>query len=253
MKKLPPRRKFTNSLALVRAAVGLAIKRKFTSDQFAKLLGIPGFKLRAIEIGRERISEDLAKTVMLLTGVSANSLRTNRPKDLFGKEYSEESFLEFWKMSLNKDGVTRIASQIQTQIDILVSAANETGTIFLVLYSLAEWLKGVVEIRRVNDIRRLKSQIQTMIGDKNVQSWTSDFFEGIERNLVESDNLPAIRRLVARLFKFLPLDEPESQEYAVVTRKMMQEALAGLKSSGDRSKDKDLLWQRIVAVSAQGP
>lgn len=255
MKKPLLRRKFTNSLALVRAAVADAIHCRIPGDRFAELLGISSSKLRAIESGYERISDDLAETVMLLTGVRGGSLNTKYPKDLFGNEYCEESYLQFWKMSLSANGLTHVASQIRTQIDILLSAANETGTIILVLYLLVEWLKRVVEIRRfydIRDIRRLDRQIQTMIGSKNVQSWASDFFEGIKPSLVQSANWPAIERLFgkAQLPGILALDELESQDYAVLTPNMMK-ALAGFKSTGNPNKDKGLLLQRIAAVSAQ--
>lgn len=73
----------------------------------------------------------------------------------------------------------------------------------------------------------------------------------IDPNLVEGDNWPAIARLVgrARLLDFLSLYKLESQEYAAVTPRMIKEALAGSKSLGDLHKKRDLLWQRMAALS----
>ena len=244
------RQKFPNCLVLVRTAVGLALDTKISGNTFAKSLGIPAFKLRSIESGRERISEKLAETVMLLTGAAANSLQTNRPRDLLGNEYRKESYLDFLSMRLSKDGMNHIAAEIQKRFDTLLSAANGTGTIFFLLYSIEEWLKRIVENRR------LKARIETMIGTNDVQLWARGVSEGIKPALVENAKWPAIEMLLrrAQLIRqgFLSLDEPDLEDSVLVTPKVIQKALADAGSAGDLDSIKSM-FQRLLNQSSESP
>jgi transcriptional regulator with XRE-family HTH domain len=174
---MPRKPKFVHPLRIVREAAGKS------QPEFAKLFGVSGSYIQAVELGQRKMSDELADAIMLRFGIDRASLGREIPKSLIGsgkawfvlrsfrgseenirqglaelfQQYTEvqkvreprerlRRCVDFWQNSVIPGWeFWKVRDALQRKLDLLLEAAElEKKKHFAVAMSLSRWIEETV-------------------------------------------------------------------------------------------------------------
>jgi len=117
-----------------------------TQSEFAKLIGSSAPTVQAIENGQRDITQEMAETVMTVTGVWPFCLteKWDEAMDLTGEPYTAVSYLRF-QSGLDEDKTPRMRKEIADVLTNVLDAAGRSGKTRLALYFLSKEIATIVE------------------------------------------------------------------------------------------------------------
>jgi transcriptional regulator with XRE-family HTH domain len=194
------RTQHTSSLRVTRDATGLS------QIKFAEQVGAPRAVIENVEMGRSKLTRELAQRISAFTGVDGESLRTKQPMDLSGQPYTKESWLDWQKAKVPVETVSFWVKRAQDHLALALNAAHrnpggvETPHKLKALYcSFSDWLMNTADALKIRD--------------------------GIEKILVEhfsqthprhTATMGAVRRALGHNPAFQARDKPQWKDDAIV-------------------------------------
>jgi DNA-binding XRE family transcriptional regulator len=209
---MPKRPKFIHPVRAVRLTVGDALDRTLTQPAFARMVGVSASTIQSIELGRLRVSRDLANRICLVTGVDPESImkEVGAPVALHGGPFLSTSFQlhKHFYDSMQGEHSFRKANLYLESLLRAAAALGKDNRLLAVLLSFDQWLNktrkefGLVKAsaRQLEELTETRNQKTGRVVEG--QKWSSVY------TFYDAEN----RRL--KLLKFVDRNSDEDQTEA---------------------------------------
>ena len=123
---MPRKPKFIHPVRALREILSEALGHVVSQVAFAKMVGVSPATIQSVELGRLKLSDLLARKMMVQFGVDPASLKKSHSKltDLAGNPYTVHLYEYLTKSPVKRDDVLEMRDVVLVEVEALLLAAN---------------------------------------------------------------------------------------------------------------------------------